>query len=88
MPPCIDFYFVHINHEYTAAMVIPGGQRLAVTPRDPLNLTSFFRSVELTNSVDAATQYGTSRRTALLAAFQHYEVIICATCSEIRQYYS
>jgi hypothetical protein len=46
-------------------MVIPG-QCLAVTPCDPLNLTPFFRSVELTNSVDAATQHGMLRRIALV----------------------
>lgn len=37
----------------------------AVTPCDPLNLTPFFRSVELTESVDAATQHGMLRLTAL-----------------------
>jgi hypothetical protein len=46
-------------------MAIPGEECLAVTPCDPLNLTPFFRSVELTNSVDAATQHGMLKRTAL-----------------------
>lgn len=68
-------------------MVNPGRQCIAVTPCDPLNLTPFFRSVELTESVDAATQHGMLRLTALgyqLLA-NTVPVIICTVCSQLVQ---